>query len=336
MTIHPYNHNSNIYNILFHPLYDKKNKALSIITNIALTLLTGFLWQIPFWIINRLDHRKVEQWKASCGPGSTERADRTGRGSIGAARETNLTERDLKEVIQATPKHAEAVTTESLVKNYMSLFTHQHEIIDGVYLGDYRAFLSVDPEFLSKYSLVDSKEETIESLIRCGQTAQMSDPGQPAVSKRKAKNLYNTLAKDKGCSKLDIGFVISVTQFQPGVNVEDDNWARFQPDLESLGINRYRVPVDDDDFAWDEIKPHLEEIFEQIDLARSEDKKVLIHCVKGASRSATVMIAYLMHKYRVTYDEAFNFVKSKRTQIEAKPSLTDGLKAYQIELGIDI
>lgn len=334
MSVHPYDSNSSIYNTLFHPLHKEENKTIAIVTNIALTILTGFLWQVAFWIVNRLDDRKLSKWKEQIGSNSTESIDEIGTKTLGTATQSSVPQIDWKQEIKSTPAFTEANTTKSLVRNYMSLFTHQHQIIDGVYLGDYRAFLSVDPQFLTKHTLVDSKNDTVESLVQCGQIAQFYDEQQPSVSIREAEQYYAQLAADKGCSELGIGLVISATQFQPREEVARDDWSRFQPDLDSLGVERVQVSVDDDDFAWEGIKPHLDGIFQQIDAARADGKKVLIHCVKGASRSATVMIAYLMRTYDVTYDEAFNFVKCQRTQIEAKPSLTSGLRAYQAELGI--
>lgn len=63
---HPYEKNSNEYNFFFHPLHNaKKNpvKAIvAVIINIALSILSFGLWQIPFWIINRLDQKKIEVW----------------------------------------------------------------------------------------------------------------------------------------------------------------------------------------------------------------------------------------------------------------------------------
>lgn len=53
----------NIHNFFFHPLNSKKApiKTASIITNIFLTAVTFGIWQIPFWIVNRLDHKKIKQ-----------------------------------------------------------------------------------------------------------------------------------------------------------------------------------------------------------------------------------------------------------------------------------
>jgi hypothetical protein len=61
---HPYSEHSGVYNFLFHPLHGegKLKTALSVITNIFLTIITGALWQIPFWIVNRLDNGRVEIW----------------------------------------------------------------------------------------------------------------------------------------------------------------------------------------------------------------------------------------------------------------------------------
>lgn len=47
------------HNFFFHPSKCGKYKALSIITNIALTILSVGLWQIPFWVVNQLDKNKV-------------------------------------------------------------------------------------------------------------------------------------------------------------------------------------------------------------------------------------------------------------------------------------
>jgi len=45
------------------------------------------------------------------------------------------------------------------------------------------------------------------------------------------------------------------------------------------------------------------------------NQKTLIHCAKGVSRSATIVILYLMKINNWPYQAALNFVKSKRSCI---------------------
>ena len=45
------------------------------------------------------------------------------------------------------------------------------------------------------------------------------------------------------------------------------------------------------------------------------DAKVFVHCAAGESRSATIVIAYIMWKKKMTFDKAYNFVKQKRSRI---------------------
>mmetsp|Transcript_7479 Transcript_7479/g.16214 ORF Transcript_7479/g.16214 Transcript_7479/m.16214 type:complete len:611 (+) Transcript_7479:177-2009(+) len=52
--------------------------------------------------------------------------------------------------------------------------------------------------------------------------------------------------------------------------------------------------------------------FDFIDGALNAGGKVLVHCSQGVSRSATIVIGYLMWKYGETYDEVFAKVKSIR------------------------
>lgn len=68
------------------------------------------------------------------------------------------------------------------------------------------------------------------------------------------------------------------------------------------------------------IAGHLEKAFDNILYhQRNTEGNILIHCYMGASRSASVLIYYLMKTQKnnngeyLTFDEALNFIKSKRT-----------------------
>jgi protein-tyrosine phosphatase len=43
--------------------------------------------------------------------------------------------------------------------------------------------------------------------------------------------------------------------------------------------------------------------------------RVFVHCFAGVSRSATIVIAYLMKEHGLSFNSAIKFVKSKRPQI---------------------
>ena len=61
--------------------------------------------------------------------------------------------------------------------------------------------------------------------------------------------------------------------------------------------------IDEDILSW------FKEAFEFID---SSVNNIYIHCVMGVSRSPSIVIAYLMFKKKMKYEEAFDFVKAKR------------------------
>jgi len=51
-------------------------------------------------------------------------------------------------------------------------------------------------------------------------------------------------------------------------------------------------------------------------LYHEKDKKILFHCYAGVSRSATFAIAYLMVVKKLSMNDAYDFVKSKRSIIQ--------------------
>jgi hypothetical protein len=44
---------------------------------------------------------------------------------------------------------------------------------------------------------------------------------------------------------------------------------------------------------------------------------ILVHCTAGVSRSATIVMAYLMHAHRLTLKQAFVHVKLRRTAVRS-------------------
>lgn len=54
------------------------------------------------------------------------------------------------------------------------------------------------------------------------------------------------------------------------------------------------------------------ETIEFIQKVKEENGKVYVHCVQGVSRSATIVLAYLIFTEKMSYQDAFNLVKDKR------------------------
>ena len=59
------------------------------------------------------------------------------------------------------------------------------------------------------------------------------------------------------------------------------------------------------------------------------NEKILVHCMAGASRSATVVIAYVMWSQKKSYDEAYKLVKGERPIITLNGGFKDQLKMFE-------
>lgn len=68
-------------------------------------------------------------------------------------------------------------------------------------------------------------------------------------------------------------------------------------------------------------------VFEQIDEAVFNERRVLVHSQHGISRSALILAAYLIHRCHATSEEAINFLRSKRPCVD--PKFTEQLDKYQ-------
>ena len=66
------------------------------------------------------------------------------------------------------------------------------------------------------------------------------------------------------------------------------------------------------DFQFSNILEVMEECIEFIDEAIKESKNVLVHCWAGKSRSATLVMAYIMAKERQSVKKTLDQVRKKR------------------------
>jgi hypothetical protein len=88
-----------------------------------------------------------------------------------------------------------------------------------------------------------------------------------------------------------------------------------------------RVPCHDT--CKQNILQHFETTFEYIHKRLLADKKILVHCQGGVSRSPSFIIGYLMRHHSKTFDEAHNLVKTKRSIINPNLNFLGQLTQYQ-------
>ena len=93
---------------------------------------------------------------------------------------------------------------------------------------------------------------------------------------------------------------------------------------ESDNINHKVILIDDS------IQQNIIKYFgECLNFIKSEEN-ILVHCAAGSSRSATIVIAYLMWKNKeMTFDKALNYVKEKRTVVNPNLAFQDQLKLFE-------
>ncbi|KZC09747.1 PREDICTED: dual specificity protein phosphatase 12 [Dufourea novaeangliae] len=89
------------------------------------------------------------------------------------------------------------------------------------------------------------------------------------------------------------------------------------------------------DLPREDLLTHFGDSYEFINHALETSNRILVHCYFGISRSATLVIAYLMKKYGKSFFNAFEVVKEKRHCVEPNAGFLAQLKLYE-EMSFDI
>ena len=97
------------------------------------------------------------------------------------------------------------------------------------------------------------------------------------------------------------------------------------PNLETFQIRLDDVPTS-------KLSSYFEKVGEKIHATKTKGGKTLVHCVAGVSRSATVVIAYLMRHHKVSLLHAYTYVKSKRRVIRPNFGFFKQLIEYEKKL----
>lgn len=91
-----------------------------------------------------------------------------------------------------------------------------------------------------------------------------------------------------------------------------------------------------EDYETYNIRQHFEEAFQFIEDALAKNGRILIHCAVGVSRSPTIVMAYIMFRYGMTFQQAFQYVQSLRPSINPNNSFRMQLQEFEYELNLSI
>ena len=129
-------------------------------------------------------------------------------------------------------------------------------------------------------------------------------------------NLY--LGSEEAAQNKEILAHLQITHI---VRVKDSGEISFQDDFKFLVI-----PILDS--SRENIFDHFESAFAFISGAIGNGDNVLVHCARGVSRSATIVISYLMRSLKLSTEGALELAKSKRPIVAPNNGFYKQLKQY--------
>ncbi|CAA7266111.1 unnamed protein product [Cyclocybe aegerita] len=110
------------------------------------------------------------------------------------------------------------------------------------------------------------------------------------------------------------------------VSVLDAPWAPTSH-LEREGFSVYKIEVGDE--ASVDLRPYLEAVCANIEGVRRTGRSVLVHCQQGVSRSAAIVIAYLIAHQAMSYDTALTLVRRKRACVRPNLGFVRALQEWE-------
>ncbi|KAM6473066.1 dual specificity protein phosphatase 4 [Liasis olivaceus] len=217
---------------------------------------------------------------------------------------------------------AESVREDSTVSLVVRALRKDTEHTDICLLkGGYERFQSEYPEFCTKTksptvaSTLAPVEHLDHSCSSCG-TPQHDQGGPVEILP------FLFLGSAHHAARKDMLEALGITAL---LNVSSDCPNHFE------GHFQYKcIPVEDNHKT--DISSWFMEAIEYIDAVKVCHGRVLVHCQAGISRSATICLAYLIMKKRVKLEEAFEFVKQRRSIISPNFSFMGQLLQFESQV----
>ncbi|THU92816.1 hypothetical protein K435DRAFT_967526 [Dendrothele bispora CBS 962.96] len=132
-------------------------------------------------------------------------------------------------------------------------------------------------------------------------------------------------------SQAPFGYPNAPSHFVPGRSTDHQGSLWVEERAGRMKVLDIQNVCDD---GIDTLEPQLEPICDWIDQARKDGGQVLVHCRVGVSRSATVVIAYVMKYLSLSLVDAYLIVRSRRLTVLIQPNmrLLYNLLGWEIKL----
>jgi hypothetical protein len=144
------------------------------------------------------------------------------------------------------------------------------------------------------------------------------------------------------------GNYFEISEIIPNLYIGDFSSACDTEKLKGLGITtiitvfagvgemyphlfKYRI-IDICDRKYVDISMHFDPTSDYIENSLKSNEKILVHCQKGASRSATIVAAYLIKKKGYTSERAIQTIKEKRSCVCPNSGFIKQLNDYEYDM----
>lgn len=183
--------------------------------------------------------------------------------------------------------------------------------------------IRVSKDKISEYTSSDGEAKKTERLYPTDGIEYMINQHRIAVGPPThiVDNIYLgsafNAANKEVLQRLDIKVIINISRELS--NYHEDDFEYFP----------YKI----NDSEGEDITQFLEESYQAI--KGSKDKNILIHCYMGASRSASLVLYYLMREKKLSFDDALALIKEKRSSVNPNVKFVEALKKQETECMAD-
>jgi protein-tyrosine phosphatase len=207
----------------------------------------------------------------------------------------------------------EVPVSKRITNHITNLFLEPTHIIDNIYLGN--AYNASNYATISKYN--------IKHIVNVTKEIKNYYEQQNNLPNNSSGDFYDDInnVEIKDFNNVSNGNNVSISVY---------NYNTYN------NVTYLRVPIYDD--STYHITDYIKESLEFINNAHSTncnedsvgscDGNILIHCYMGSSRSASIVLAYLIYKYNYSLEHALLFLKNKRNIVNINVNFINDIKTY--------